>query len=133
MSDSNRALTTVAMRIPHSPHVLVIDGEHLMRVRLRTLLEAAGCEVSTATDGHMALDLLGSFDRPPGLIFLNPATRLIAGSDFMTRLRQAPQSAVTPVVVLQSSSKDSVDGAVALLHKQASDEEILEMVARHSR
>ena len=124
MADPQARPRTAVKAIADRPHILVIDSDHRMRVRLRMLLEAAGCEVSTATDGQMAVTLLAASARPPALILLDPSTRLVAGQDFLTRI---------PVVVLQAAPGDHLDGAVALLAKRASDEEILDTVLRHSR
>ena len=111
-----------------SPHVLVVHLDHFVRVRYRTLLEGAGCLVSTATDGGMAIDLLEHSERTVGLILVNLSETLIRDSRFVERLSAHPQWSAIPIVLMGAEPVPAPGNVAAVLTGDATDEVIVQTV-----
>ncbi len=95
--------------------VLVVDDEPLARELVEQFLQDAGFEVTSASDGHEALALLGG--SPPGAIILDLMMPEMSGFEMLSRLREEPRWAGIPVVVLTGIDLD--DGQAAMLRKSA--------------
>lgn len=94
--------------------ILVVDNDHGTRVRLRTLLESAGYEVFTATDGNMALIMMRRLTVLPRLVLLDPMMPIMDGWEFLEAKRAEPAWEAVSVV----------------MHARLSDGEILELARR---
>ena len=80
---------------------LIVDDESNVRLVFRTALEAAGYEVSEASEGGAALALLRkrSFD----LILLDLKMPVVDGMDVLRRLRDSDDE--TPVVMITAHGR----------------------------
>ncbi len=96
--------------------LLVEDDRNERDVALRALDRAGlGATVSIACDGQEALEALGlempepSPGRPPQprVIFLDLKMPRVDGWEVLERIRQAPETACIPVVVLSSSDREA--------------------------
>jgi two-component system KDP operon response regulator KdpE len=95
--------------------VLVIDDEPPIRKLLRVGLSAHGYQVTEASSGKMALELLG--EQPPDLIVLDLGLPDMQGHELLRTMRARNDS--VPIVVL--SSRDDEAGKVQALDSGADD------------
>lgn len=82
-------------------HVLVIDGSHAARYRLRIALRHAGAEVTSVASIEEALPLLHHPNGParPDLIFANRILPGMNGLELIDLLALDPVTATLPVVI----------------------------------
>ncbi len=97
------------------PLVLVVDDEATVRQALERALRFEGFAVSTAGDGHAALDAVAQ--RPPAVIVLDVTMPGLDGVSVVRRLRGA--GIEVPVCIL--SARDEVQDRVAGLQAGADD------------
>jgi two-component system, OmpR family, KDP operon response regulator KdpE len=95
--------------------VLVIDDEPPIRKLLRVGLSAHGYQIIEASNGKMALELLGQ--QPPDLIILDLGLPDMQGHELLRTVRARNDS--VPIVVL--SSRDDEAGKVQALDSGADD------------
>jgi two-component system, OmpR family, KDP operon response regulator KdpE len=95
--------------------VLVIDDEPPIRKLLRVGLSAHGYQITEASSGKMALDLLG--EQRPDLIVLDLGLPDMQGHELLRTIRARNDS--VPIVVL--SSRDDEAGKVQALDSGADD------------
>ena len=107
--------------------VLIVDDSALARRTLRTILEAADCEVAEAQDGLTALERY-FLDRPD-VVFLDLVMRGMYGLEVLNKLRELDSGAKVVVVSadVQTSSQELVEqaGAKAFINKPFDRAEIL--------
>ncbi|HEX3542713.1 MAG TPA: response regulator [Acidimicrobiales bacterium] len=84
--------------------IVVADDDPVMRALLQLKLEAEGHHVTLARDGNEALALAGS--ARPGLMVLDVAMPGIDGLEVTRRLRQQPETARLPIVLLTGRDSD---------------------------
>ncbi len=84
--------------------VMIIDDSKTIRRTAETLLQKAGCEVSTAVDGFDALAKI--VDNNPDVIFCDIMMPRLDGYQTCSLIKNNPTYASTPVVML--SSKDGL-------------------------
>ncbi len=84
--------------------VMIIDDSKTIRRTAETLLQKAGCEVSTAVDGFDALAKI--VDNNPDVIFCDIMMPRLDGYQTCSLIKNNPTYANTPVVML--SSKDGL-------------------------
>jgi len=94
-----------------SQTVLVIDDDPVMRVLLRTLLEAAGYVVAEAADGTDGLARLA--DVAPDAVMVDSQMPDISGVEVTRRLR-AGATTCDPAVVVMSGAGAQADVDAAL-------------------
>jgi CheY-like chemotaxis protein/two-component sensor histidine kinase len=84
--------------------VLVVDDSAVNRVVLRRPLEAWGCRVEEATDGHEALQQLqcAGRDDPFALVILDMQMPGLDGVDTGRRMKADPRLAGVPLILLSS-------------------------------
>ena len=80
--------------------VLVVDDDPDVRLRLRTVLERNGWGVQEAGNGAEALERVDQ--TPPHLILLDLTMPVMDGFAFLHRLRERPDCADIPVIVLSA-------------------------------
>ena len=80
--------------------VLVVDDDPELRARLRTALERNGWSVREAGDGSAALEEVAR--AAPHLVVLDLTMPVLDGFGFLHRLRETPEGANIPVVVLSA-------------------------------
>ncbi len=84
--------------------VMVIDDSKTIRRTAETLLQKAGCQVSTAVDGFDALAKI--VDHEPDIIFCDIMMPRLDGYQTCALIKNNPEYANTPVIML--SSKDGL-------------------------
>lgn len=94
-------------------HVLVVDDDPLILEVLRTVLDLEEFRVTTATDGHTALQLL--VDDRPDVVVCDVMMPDIDGLEVCRRIKGDPATADLPVVLLtaRDRAEDQRDGEKA--------------------
>lgn len=85
-----------------SQKVLIVDDDAAMVDILSVRLKAAGYEVCPASDGVEALEKVRS--EKPNLIITDVLMPRMTGFEFMTKIREAPESRGIPALVISSRS-----------------------------
>jgi CheY-like chemotaxis protein len=86
--------------------VLVIDDSMLIRHTVCRFLEEMGFEVESADNGVTAMRLLAA--QLPDLIVTDMQMPLMGGRELIGRLKQKPDTAAIPVVVLTGDKRGQV-------------------------
>jgi CheY-like chemotaxis protein len=101
------------------PTVMVVEDEELLLQAISKKLELSGLGVVSCTGGQQALDYLNTLERLPDAIWLDVYLKDMNGLAFMEDIKQNPQWASIPVVVVSNSaSSDKVHNMLALGAKQ---------------
>ncbi|WP_257458549.1 response regulator [Archangium lipolyticum] len=112
--------------------MLVVDDDPDILEALSEILEAEGFEIRRARNGKEALERLEP--DPPQLILLDLMMPVMDGWEFAQRMRQKPNVANIPLIVLSADrnvgSKATDIGAVGHLAKPFELNDLLEMVRR---
>jgi DNA-binding response OmpR family regulator len=120
----------------HSPLVLVVDDEPHIRHVLEHRLRDAGYRVETACDGEEAYDL--ALRERPAVLITDERMPFLSGLKLCHRLRQTPETADLPVVMLTARrfADASIDrtgtNIAAVLSKPFSPREMLQRVQQLS-
>jgi DNA-binding response OmpR family regulator len=115
-------------------HVQLAEDEPNIVVALTYILERAGFEVTTATDGQAALS--AALAEPPAVLILDVSLPVLDGLEVLRRLRADVRGQRVPVIVLtargrhadRESALDS--GADLYLTKPFSNAELIAAVRR---
>ena len=104
-------LETVAER--STRRILVVDDSVTSRMLLRSILDAAGFEVSVAVDGEQALEMVQS--RPFDLVVSDVDMPRLDGFDFTEAVRKTSARQGLPIVLVtaRSTEEDRVRGLQA--------------------
>ncbi len=84
--------------------IVVVDDDPVMRALLQLKLEGDGHRVTLGADGDEALALARSAQ--PELLVLDIAMPGIDGLEVTRRLRQRPETAALPIVLLTGKDRD---------------------------
>jgi CheY-like chemotaxis protein len=95
--------------------ILVVDDESNMRFLLRMVFETEGFDVVDAHHGAAALEQVKK--EQPDLIVTDLMMPVMNGRDQVERLRNDPETAGIPILVISSSRNVEVPGADAALRK----------------
>ncbi|RKH71914.1 response regulator [Corallococcus aberystwythensis] len=110
--------------------VLVVDDDPDILEALSEILEAEGFEIRRARNGKEALERLEP--DPPDLILLDLMMPVMDGWEFAQRMRQKPDFAAIPIIVLSADrnvgSKAKDIGAMGHLAKPFELNDLLSMV-----
>ncbi|MDQ6616303.1 MAG: response regulator [Actinomycetota bacterium] len=87
-----------------SLQIVVADDDPVLRALLQMKLEAEGHKVTLACDGDEALQMATS--NPPELLVLDVAMPGIDGLEVTRRLREQPETAALPIVLLTGKDTD---------------------------
>jgi CheY-like chemotaxis protein len=85
--------------------VLVVDDSDTIRSLITLNLELEGFEVHQATDGQECLDVVSSIQ--PDVITLDVAMPRLDGFGAAARLRNAPETAHIPIVMVTARAQGS--------------------------
>lgn len=97
-------------------HVLVVDDEGSLRYVLRLAFESAGHTVTDAPDGRRALDEIES--QRPDLVATDFMMPVMDGRDLIAQLRENPETAGLPIMLVSSSPGASeIEGADLFMQK----------------
>lgn len=117
--------------------VLVVDDDDVIRQLITVNLELEGYDVVTASDGQDALDRVKAV--APDVITLDVMMPRVDGWEAATRLRQDPETAGIPVVLISARAQD-IDlargrsiGVDAYLTKPFDPDELISVVERLAR
>lgn len=95
--------------------VMVVEDEEMLLHAIKKKLEAAGKKVISCKSAEEALALLKSEEKIPDIIWLDYYLSDMNGLEFMSRLKENPDWAGVPVVVVSNSaSADKVSQMLAL-------------------
>lgn len=112
--------------------MLVVDDDPDILEALSEILEAEGFEIRRARNGKEALERLSP--EPPQLILLDLMMPVMDGWEFAQRMKQLPDVAHIPIIVLSAdrnvSNKATGIGAVGYLAKPFELNDLLDMVRR---
>lgn len=115
-------------------HVQLVEDEPNIVVALTYLLERAGFEVSTETDGARALS--AALARPPDVLILDVTLPGLDGLEVLRQLRTDPRGRTVPVIMLTAkgrvADRESAlgSGADLYLTKPFSNAELVAAVRR---
>jgi DNA-binding response OmpR family regulator len=90
--------------VSRPPRILVVEDDRFLRRACEASLRERGFEVITAKDGEAGLRLARA--APPDLILLDLLMPKLCGIDLLRALKERPESAAIPVVMLSNSSRD---------------------------
>ena len=114
--------------------VQLVEDEPNIVVTLTYLLERAGFEVSTKTDGETALT--AALADPPAVMILDVALPVLSGLEVLRRLRADARGRHVPVIMLTAKGRVAdresalVSGADLYLTKPFSNAELVAAVRR---
>ena len=117
--------------------VMVIDDSKTIRRTAETLLQKAGCEVVTATDGFDALAKIA--DSRPDIIFVDIMMPRLDGYQTCALIKNNSEFRSTPVIMLSSKdglfdkAKGRVVGCDQYLTKPFSKSELLGAISAHAK
>ncbi|HEV3038472.1 MAG TPA: response regulator [Candidatus Angelobacter sp.] len=83
--------------------ILLVEDSKILQLATKCLLAKAGYEVFTAEDGQAALDLASI--NHPDVILLDMMLPKLSGPEVLCRLKQNPETADIPVIVLSGLSQ----------------------------
>jgi CheY-like chemotaxis protein len=106
------------------PKVLLVEDSKFLRIVNERALARAGYEVCTAGDGEEALRV--AKECLPDVILLDMMLPKLSGPEVLRKLKESPETAPIPVIVLTSLSQKNeaklkADGAAEYLEKSALD------------
>ena len=84
--------------------ILVVEDDRFLRRACEASLRERGFEVIIAEDGEDGLRLARA--APPDLILLDLLMPKLSGIEMLRALRERPETAAIPVVILSNSSRD---------------------------
>lgn len=115
--------------------VMVIDDSKTIRRTAETLLQKAGCEVVTATDGFDALAKIA--DEKPSVIFVDIMMPRLDGYQTCALIKNNSTFKNTPVIMLSSKdglfdkAKGRIVGSDEYLTKPFSKDELLGAIKKY--
>jgi len=113
-----------------APNVLVVDDQFTVRELQRSILETAGYRVQTARDGREALERIVAY-ADIDMVLTDVQMPEMDGLELLTAIRQAPEHASLPVVIVTSQGGDAdkrrgaEKGADAYIVKDEFDQQAL--------
>lgn len=116
--------------------VMVIDDSKTIRRTAESLLQKAGCEVITATDGFEALAKIA--DHKPDIIFVDIMMPRLDGYQTCALIKHNQMFRHTPVIMLSSKdglfdrARGRIVGSEQYLTKPFAKEELLAAIRTHA-
>lgn len=93
-----------------APTILVADDEADVRSLILALLEDEGYRVVVAANGRAAIEVVER--RRPDLILMDVMMPMMDGREAARRLRQRPESASIPIVLMSAVANDGLQPEV---------------------
>lgn len=100
-----------------TPLVLVVDDNEMNRDMLSRRLQRQNCDVLTAENGQIALDIIAS--HPIDLVLLDIMMPVMSGYDVLERLKADETTRSLPVIMI--SAVDDMDSVVRCIELGAED------------
>jgi pilus assembly protein CpaE len=88
-----------------SARILIVDDDHDTLKLIGLVLERRGYQVSVADNGRLALELAAG--GPPDLILLDIMMPEMDGLEVTRRLRLAPATQRTPIILFSAKSREA--------------------------
>lgn len=116
-------------------NILIVDDEHITVELISTALSLHGHQPLTAHSGRQALDMIT--ESAPDLVLLDLMMPGLDGYQTLERLRQIPNGAQVPVVMVTASEDEELEdrvravGGNGVLRKPINMDRILAVVAEH--
>jgi len=116
--------------------VMVIDDSKTIRHTAEMLLNKAGCEVLTATDGFEALAII--VDSHPDVIFMDIMMPRLDGYQTCSLIKHNEKFKTTPVIMLSSKdglfdqARGRIVGSEQYITKPFTQEELLSAIKHHT-
>lgn len=112
--------------------LLLVDDSKVVRVKTEKLLLLAGYEVTTAVDGHDALEKLGG--ALPDIVITDIEMPNLDGFGLIKAMQESERLAGLPVIVMTSHIRLHLDiaatqGVVGFLPKPFDDQDLLDQVS----
>lgn len=117
--------------------VMFIDDSKTIRRTAETLLQRAGCEVITATDGFDALAKI--VDNNPDIIFVDVMMPRLDGYQTCALIKNNPDYASKPVIMLSSKdglfdkARGRIVGSDEYLTKPFSKDELFKAINKYRK
>jgi CheY-like chemotaxis protein len=108
--------------------VLVVDDEPVIRALVAATLEPIGMEVESAADGPSGIDLARA--TAPDVVLIDVGLPGLSGTEVLRRLRDDPDTASIPVLLLTGVDPESSDGADGVVRKPFTLERLRESVSK---
>jgi chemosensory pili system protein ChpA (sensor histidine kinase/response regulator) len=114
--------------------VMVVDDSVSVRHVTSNLVQRAGWKCVTAKDGADALELLDRLPKPPDVFLLDVEMPRMDGFQLLSALRQQPQFAQTPIIMITSRTGEKHRqtafrlGATQFVAKPVQEEELVNMI-----
>jgi len=135
MSKHCRILPAMPDSVGMPPQILIIDESPILTNVFRHKLKNAGYDVITCSTGAQALTQARK--RPPSIIILDLALPDMSGLDLLRQVREHPQLAVVPVIIVTACSDHrlleaakALDVTKVLMKASFSLQELLQCVSR---
>jgi DNA-binding NtrC family response regulator len=120
--------------------VLIVDDEPNVRLMLETTLASVGYIVSEASDGEVALELLGASNHGLDLVLLDLLMPRMDGMEFLRRLRALGDPVPVVILTAHGSIPEAVEamklGAIDFLAKPTTPDAlrrvVADVIARHA-
>jgi CheY-like chemotaxis protein len=93
------------------PRVVIADDEVHILDLVATVVEELGCRVIRASNGERALDAV--LEHRPALVVTDVMMPRLRGDELVRRLKQNPQTASIPVVLLTSLPQRNLQSVAA--------------------
>jgi CheY-like chemotaxis protein len=124
---SERSPTLEAEEVFHKLRILIVEDDNHLRTVVRMVLENGGYEVSEASNGREALELMATV--PVALVIADMKMPIMTGAEMAVRIRSDPATLNVPILIM-SGYADQVDcGASAWLHKPFEANHLLAIAA----
>jgi DNA-binding NtrC family response regulator len=113
--------------------ILIIDDEPNVRLMLETTLASVGYDVTQASDGHAALELLSMSDHQLDLVLLDLLMPRMDGMELLRRLRTLGNGVPVVILTAHGSIPEAVEamklGAIDFLAKPTTPDALRRVVA----
>jgi CheY-like chemotaxis protein len=113
-----------------APTVLLAEDDLPIRDALQDLLEEQGFDVVPADHGRQALEYLAT--NRPDLVILDLMMPLVTGWQVLETVRNQPELANVPVLVMTAAARHKPAGATELLRKPFGVDDFCDSVKRLS-
>lgn len=106
---------TIKHMSKQNPTIMVVEDETLLLQAITKKLKLSGMDVLSCASGQQAIDYLGNLEELPDAVWLDYYLKDMNGLAFMQELKQNPEWAEIPVLVVSNSaSPDKVHNMLAL-------------------
>jgi two-component system, cell cycle sensor histidine kinase and response regulator CckA len=115
----------------HTPTILLVEDEHLMRHVMRESLELDGYRVLEAANGREALEVLSRWQRPVDVVVTDIMMPVMTGAELIRQVRQRQPG--LPVVLVSGwpiSNRDTIDAHTLFLRKPVTYGQLAKAVQR---